>query len=263
MNDDLQLHKRHIQLDGVGNFRDIGGYKTDCGRQVQWGKLYRSASLYKASEADIKRITQDLGVRHVIDLRKERELDLEPHPQALLDQIEYHWLPINLDGTARDDIDRRLEEGSAASAFEGLLMDVNRAMVSEHKADIERWFNIVLSNDAPTLFHCTEGKDRTGFTAAVFLSALGVSREQIMADYLLTNTLNKKSIEERVKNSAVLSSFDVAISDLERLLAVDEDYLNAAFDQIDQDFGDVESYLDKALNIRHKDIDYLKARFLG
>ena len=95
-----------------------------------------------------------------------------------------------MDGTARDDVDRRLEVGTAASAFEGLLIDVNKAMVTDHQADMQRWFNILLEHDEPILFHCTEGKDRTGFTAAIFLSALGVD-DQVLADYLLTNLVHK------------------------------------------------------------------------
>ncbi len=254
--------ERLIELEGVGNFRDLGGYKTQCGKTVSTGKLFRSASLYKASDADVNRIANELGVRHIIDLRKQRELDLEPHPESLLDQVTYHWLPIELDGTARDDIDRRIEEGTAASAFEGLLIDVNKAMVSQHQKDIQRWFHILLDHEEPILFHCTEGKDRTGFTAAVFLSALGVDYDQVLADYLLTNLVHKYSIEERIKRSAVLSSFEVDVKDLERLLSVDKDYIDAAFEQIDKDFGSVEAYLENALEIDSAKLQSLKDKFL-
>jgi len=262
MDDIIQLEKRHKKLDSVGNFRDLGGYRAECGRTVKWGKLYRSATLFRATERDIATIAGDFGIRHIIDLRKASELELEPHPQRLLDQVEYHWLPINLEGTTRADIEQRLQESTAASAFEGLLIDVNRAMVREHSEDIARWFNIVLEKPQPILFHCTEGKDRTGFTAAMFLSALGVPREQIMHDYMLTNTVNKKSIEERVKNSEVLLSFSTDINALRRLLAVDETYINAAFDQIEQDYGNVLNYLEQALNISNSHIETLKQQYL-
>ena len=70
--------ERLIELEGVGNFRDLGGYKTACGRTVKPGQLFRSASLYQASAEDVEQITDSLGVRHIVDLRKQRELDLNP-----------------------------------------------------------------------------------------------------------------------------------------------------------------------------------------
>lgn len=258
----VSISERLVSLDGVGNFRDLGHYPAADGKTVKPGVLFRSATLFNSSDADLHTIINQIGIKHIVDLRKQRELDLEPHPQTLLDAVTYHWLPINLDGTAREDIDRRLSEGTAAEAFEGLLMDVNRAMVRDHAADMQRWFDILLSEEGPILFHCSEGKDRTGFTAALFLSALGVDFELIMQDYLLTNTVHKKSIEERVKNSKVLAAFDVDAKSLERLLAVDEDYLNAAFDQIHQDYGSVEQYLNEALSIDKAAIEQLKAKYL-
>lgn len=258
----VKISERLVELEGVGNFRDLGYYAAAGGKRVKPGVLYRSATLFNSSDADLDTILNSIGIKHVVDLRKQRELDLEPHPQSLLSAVTYHWLPINLDGTTREDIDRRLSEGTASAAFEGLLIDVNRAMVRDHKADIQRWFHILLNAEGPILFHCSEGKDRTGFTAAIFLSALGVSFDVIMEDYLLTNTVHKQSIEERVKNSKVLAAFDVDAKSLERLLAVDEDYLNAAFDQIHQDYGSVETYLSEALSIHNTDIEKLKSKYL-
>ena len=262
MTDIINLVRRHIPFENIGNFRDLGGYQTDCGREVKWGKVYRSATLFKANDDEINRILNQIGIRHIVDLRKDRELQLEPHPKQLLDKVNYHWLPFNLDGTTREDIDRRLREGSAAEAFEGLLIDVNRSMVTNHINDMKRWFHILLEHDEPILFHCTEGKDRTGFTAAIFLSALGVSREQIMQDYMLTNIVNRQSIEERVKKSEVLLSFDVDAKALECLLAVDEDYLNAAFNQIEKDFDNVANYLIEALSVDADKISRLKDRYV-
>ena len=262
MNDVVNLPERVLQLDAISNFRDLGGYETACGRKVQWGQLFRSATLTHATTKDIDTITADLGIKHIIDLRKQRELNLEPQPARLIEQIEYHWLPINLDGTAREDIDRRLAQGSAAEAFEGLLIDVNRNMVIQHQADVKRWFEIVLEADSPVLFHCTEGKDRTGFTAAIFLLALGVERDVVMQDYLLTNKTHRKSIEERIASSAVLSSLGVSNSDLERLLSVDEEYLTAAFEQIEQSYGDVSQYLEEALDFDADKLAKLKNKYL-
>ncbi|NRA40966.1 MAG: tyrosine-protein phosphatase [Pseudomonadales bacterium] len=263
MQDNLALSDRVVDLQSVSNFRDLGGYPTACGRSVKWGKLFRSATLTHASDQDIDTIVSQLGINHVIDLRKARELDLEPQPERLLAHIHYHWLPINLDGTTREDIDRRLAEGSAAEAFEGLLIDVNRNMVLQHQDDVKRWFDIVLHAETPILFHCTEGKDRTGFTAAIFLLAMGVEKDVVMQDYLLTNLTHRKSIAERIASSAVLSSFEVDAKDLERLLSVDEDYLNAGLAQIEQSYGSVSAYLEQALDIDAEKLALLKQKYLS
>ena len=254
--------RRWLQTQGINNLRDMGGYTTDCGKRLKWGLLFRSASLYRASDKDQNFLLEKLAIKDVIDLRKRREKDLEPEPKRLMSLVKYHSLAIAIDGTAKDDIDRRLQQTNACEAFEGLLIAANVQMASRHHNDIRQWFTILLENTGPFLFHCTEGKDRTGFTAAILLSALGVSHEQILYDYLLTNTVNQQSIEQRVARSRVLSSFNVAVEDLQRLLAADASYLNAAFNVIQENYGSVGTYLKQAIGLDARALEALKTKFL-
>jgi protein-tyrosine phosphatase len=254
---------RLLKMEAIRNLRDVGGYKTADSRFVAWGKIYRSASLFNATENDIAHLLQAVGIRHVIDFRNHSETVIEPSPQQLLDNIQYHWLPIAVEGTARDDIVRHLQqEHSGDEDFSSLLVEVNRRLVSDHQPDFAAWFRILVEHEPPFLFHCTEGKDRTGFAAALLLSVLGVSREEIFNDYLLTNIVNAESIEERIEKSRLLSSFQINTAQLKRLLMAHTDYLQAAFSVIEQEYGSIDHYLAEAMGLTEQDKKTLREKFL-
>lgn len=254
---------RVLNMEAVRNLRDVGGYKTVDGRMVAWGKIYRSASLFNATANDISHLLDTVGIRHVIDFRNLSETVIEPEPQQLLQHTQYHWLPIAVEGTTRDDIVRHLQqEYSGEEDFSSLLVEVNQRLVSDHQADFAAWFKILVQHEPPFLFHCTEGKDRTGFASALFLSALEVSREDILSDYLLTNIVNAESIEKRIEHSRLLSSFQVNTVQLKRLLMAHRDYLQAAFAIIDDKYGSMDNYFVQAIGLMPADRKILQEKFL-
>jgi protein-tyrosine phosphatase len=165
---------RRIELDGCFNLRDLGGYPTADGRSVRWRVLFRSDALHHLTRRDVDHFVGDLGIRDVLDLRSTAELEaegrglLEAQPQAA-----FHHLPL---------FDALLPEGPARA--ESLtLADRYFQMAEFAKESIARVVTTLAESDAPAVYHCAAGKDRTGVISAVLLGVLGVRKEIIVADY--------------------------------------------------------------------------------
>ncbi|GAA0682770.1 hypothetical protein GCM10010193_40670 [Kitasatospora atroaurantiaca] len=170
------------------NFRDLGGYRTEDGRTVRWGRLYRSDSLAKLEGEDWERFLS-LGVRTVIDLRYPWEIEQKGRvPETA--GLGYHNLSIEhrpYDQAALGpDVDtaRYLAERYAEVALDG-VKELGRALELIASAD-----------SGPLVFHCASGKDRTGIVAALVLALLGVSEEDIIADFALTGLATARLVAD-------------------------------------------------------------------
>ncbi|NND69886.1 MAG: tyrosine-protein phosphatase, partial [Halioglobus sp.] len=178
---------RHLNFEGIDNFRDLGGYPTESGATVKWGVLYRSGMLAEASRADLEGLKR-LQLSHLIDFRS--AMEKEEEPDRLPENHAFSVVEIpTLDGgddTVATDIMRRIEEGD----FDGfdpnaLMLDANRAFATDFLPEYTKFFQTVLAADgAPILWHCTAGKDRAGFAAAALLRVLGVPLDVIVRDYM-------------------------------------------------------------------------------
>jgi protein-tyrosine phosphatase len=164
---------RLIPLTGAFNFRDLGGYQSGLGGQVQWRRLFRADNLSTLTEGDQKALT-DLSITTVIDLRTQREVD--QGRIAASEAYAYHHLPMA--DVLPDTTDARWASPEyVASRYRGMLSDATVRQTLAIAADPASY---------PLVFHCAAGKDRTGIVAAIMLSLLEVSREDIVADYMLT-----------------------------------------------------------------------------
>jgi protein-tyrosine phosphatase len=170
-NDDMP--SRLIPLTGAFNFRDLGGYQSRLGGRVLWRRIFRSDNLATLTEDDQKVLT-DLSIATVIDLRTQAEVD---HGRiAVSEAYAYHHLPMA--DVLPDTTDARWSsEEYVAARYRGMLADECVRSVLSIAADPRSY---------PLVFHCAAGKDRTGIVAAIILSLLEVSREDITADYMLT-----------------------------------------------------------------------------
>ena len=260
-----ETHQRLMTMDSVRNFRDLGGYQTGDGRSLRWGQIYRSAGLHEASDNDIDFIFKQLGINQVIDLRNQSERSHDVEPEAVTSNTFAQYTPIDIlvVGTARDDLVAMLNSDEPEKQdFAALLQRVNEQLALEHQQDMKQWFDILLSQTGPFLFHCTEGKDRTGFAAAMLLSVLGVDRQTIYEDYLLTNAANAGDIEQRINKAFAGSLFQVSRQQLRQLLMVEKAYLQAGFEAIERDYGNIDVYLEKALNLTADKRQLLRDKFL-
>ncbi|MBD0273525.1 MAG: tyrosine-protein phosphatase [Acetobacteraceae bacterium] len=191
--EDKEALPRVVALQGCSNLRDLGGYRAADGRRVRFGRVFRSASLAALTDADLSAFAAT-GIRTVCDLRGEREAARAPSrlPAAGPGAPEVVRLPIEprVGASLRDLLAR--EEATGEDTYE-LLRAAYAAYATDHLPRYRALFDLLLREERlPLLFHCSAGKDRTGFGAALLLTALGVPRETAIADYLATNRIWKR-----------------------------------------------------------------------
>ncbi|MFD6221822.1 tyrosine-protein phosphatase [Nocardia asteroides] len=224
---------RLLGLSGVQNARDAGGYRTVDGHQVRTGLVFRTGALDKATPEDLARLSA-LGVRVVDDLRTGYERNLAPDR-----------LPAGAVGHSYDVIGQAPPLILAGALFGGEGM--YRAFITapganEAFAAVLR--DIIAADGAGVLYHCSAGKDRTGWTSAVLLTLLGVDRATVTADYLASNAY---------RNAAPADPLN----------GVQQSWLDAAFDQANQSYGSFDGYVRDGLGLSDADITALRAALLS
>jgi protein-tyrosine phosphatase len=180
--------QRLIALDGCLNFRDLGGYPTEDGRRVRWRQLFRSDALHLLSPTDIAHLRNELCIGDVIDLRSTSEVEADGRGALAEQPIRFHHLPL-FDG------DTRIRGEERAAAY--TLADRYFLLAEYAKGPIANVITVLAQADAPAVYHCAAGKDRTGVISAVLLSLLGVRDDVIVADYAATQD-NIDAIIERL-----------------------------------------------------------------
>ena len=238
-----------LRLKGAPNFRDLGGYLTTDGRRVRRGKLFRSEGLNQLEAEDYAALN-DLGIRLICDLRSDFERERKPTvwPSYLLPKTLV--MDVNADLRAgKSDLWGMLREDPTERGVLALMMHVYRFVPEALGKHLGNFFNAVTDEEQlPLILHCSAGKDRTGVLSAVLLTALGVPRETVIADYMKTNEyrdavkLKKKVIELMLPILGTAPPDDV----VEIMAGVHADYLNASFDAIDTQYGSIERYLESA-----------------
>lgn len=253
---------RILNLDGVNNFRDYGGYSVAGGGRVKSGLLWRSAQHGDASGPDLDAINR-LGITHVIDLRGPSEREAKPclrHDDFAANVWTYPEETAGLalhteaaNGVLTADDARaamlRLYEGIA---FRGNLVPM-----------LKLYLELLRRDEGPSLVHCVAGKDRTGFAVAVLQRILGVHLDDVMADYLLTNTAS--NLDERVASGAFKDMPRYAAFDAEAIRAlwgVEAAYLQATLDSIEARYSSFDAYLADVLEIDQAAQDELRRIFL-
>jgi protein-tyrosine phosphatase len=170
---------RRIPLERAFNFRDLGGYGATDGRTVRWGLLYRADGIHRIEGADLARVAS-LGIRTVLDLRTRGELDDHGRLPAEVIDASYQHLPLLEQVWDRDVV---TAERDAVEFLAGRYLE----MLDLGESSIVSAFTTICDAEClPLVFHCSAGKDRTGVLAAVLLSVLGVSDDDIAADYALS-----------------------------------------------------------------------------
>jgi len=253
---------RVLGFDGIHNFRDYGGYPARAGR-LKRGMLWRSGQHAGASAADLARV-RALGIATVIDLRGDSERAAFPclrHPDFAGDVLFELGETASMQGqaahaeaadrirTAADARDRmiRLYQGMA---FRGVLTGTWRL-----------YGQALASRDHPSLIHCLAGKDRTGVGVALIHHLLGVHHDDILADYLLTNSAG--DVEARIAAQARdLADMGLSEAAMRVVLGVDAVYLDAAFAAICDSHGSIAAYADAVLGIDAARIAAIEARLI-
>jgi protein-tyrosine phosphatase len=241
-------------MEGAPNFRDLGAYPSENGKHTVSRKIFRSQMLAQLSDSDMAKM-KEWGVRTVIDFRGDAEVSEKP--SRLPEGVKMIRLPVDLGRNDTLQLMQQLMSGSLDSArCVAFMQEANRRFVTEFIPQYRAFFDILLQAESyPAVFHCTEGKDRTGFAAAMLLSALGVDWDTVMADYLLTN--------QCLKPPAPAPQLpEQAISALRQMRGVQPSYLNAAKEEIIKRYGSIDNYLYQALNVGEAEKDRLKQYLL-
>jgi protein-tyrosine phosphatase len=245
-----RLAERLVPLDGAMNFRDVGGYETSDGRFVRWGKIYRSAALSGLTPQDLEKI-RNLDIRYVYDLRSVGERRDEPtrwpDTGATMASLDY-----DMDISA---FMAAFADGPTPDKVRAAMTSFYPAVVDSHKSQFRAIFAELLEgDDGAILYHCSAGKDRTGVQTALILSALGVPRETVIQDFLLSNQHHKMS-----GDAGPMAGMPPEV--LEVLGGVERPYLEAFFAEIDRRYGGVEGYLAVELEVDAADIQRLRALY--
>ena len=224
-----------VELAGVSNLRDLGGYRTASGRIVRRGLVFRSAALAKLTEADIE-VVDALGLRTICDFRGVEESRRAPTP---LTGPRIVALPIEptVGAGLRDILDTKEATGDALQAV------LERAYVAYALSSVPQYrtlLDMVIDGGTPLLFHCSAGKDRTGFGAALLLTALGVPWEAVVADFTATNVLWRRD---------TVPSGDLPPEIRETLLRAEPAFLTASFESARRQYGSIDAFLAEAFGL--------------
>lgn len=248
------------------NTRDLGALMTMDGRHIIPRKLLRSGHLYHCSEWDKETLLESYRLTAVIDLRNLAEQ--KRMPDEVLEGVSYHH--VNL---LEDRIPGVTFEESVLSFLmdyhgdpETMMYGVYKKMVHDPfmQKQMARFLDLLLhQEDGAVLFHDNYGTDRVGICTALLLSALGVPKKTIMADYMKTNSYLEKEEEALIRQLESRTIVDSRVlGNVKSLFEIKEIYLKSAYEQIEKEYGSIDYYLKKALLLTQKSQEQLKEKYL-
>lgn len=267
-------NKHSIGLTSVSNARELGGYKTKDGRTVKFGKLLRTGELTDLSAADQKKLEQKYHVKKIVDFRSNRNILMDGQDPELKNATRAHYpysSTLNLLLTSQGlelgkgvlvDITRQGYNGNLTDSY---FMEGYKTMYvsSDGIAMFRGFFHELLDANGDTvLWHCVSGKDRTGNATAMLLYVLGVDRETIIQDFLLSNGYLKEDRQETYDMVYRLTNNKTIAKDIARKDAVRRSWIEASFETIETQYGSVDNFLHKVIGLSKKDIQKLQKAYL-
>jgi protein-tyrosine phosphatase len=239
-------------LQGVVNFRDLGGYATADGRFTRWGLVFRSDGLADLTDADVD-VLSGVGLRTICDLRSDSERLSKPNRTLVGAAAQTHaigFMPHRGDELLAD-----TKAGTISVAeIESRVREIYRRFVLDRCGTFARLLELLDTEPLPMLIHCTSGRDRTGFGSAVLLMALGVPRPTIQEDYALSNDY-RRDLTFQIGGG-------VTPEVMETLTHAHPDYLAGSFMAIDERWGSDAAYLRVALGLSDERRNRLQQKLL-
>ena len=272
------MQDRILDIDGTLNFRDLGGYQTEDGRTVQWNRLYRSAQLDRLSAKGIKQ-TAALGIKTVVDLRFSHESAKYPTiPAAVPDAQMMSWHQAQVADSEKRSKDMQsswessLDSHDPKKVKDAMRLNYPQKLYS-HAAIYREMLLRLAKSKTPLLFHCAAGKDRTGVAAALILSLLGVSYQQIIEDYLLTQQQLEGRIDEWIAGGAGAQGvkenqdFQSSLKEypaqvIKPIFAADITYIETLLEYVSEKYGNFAEYANSQLGLNDGVIQQLRQHLL-
>jgi protein-tyrosine phosphatase len=252
------------------NLRDLGGATAEARRAIRPGRIFRSPALALASSGDLSRLAA-LGLRTVVDLRSDEERERAPEAQLLPDGTAYVVADVNGPDVSRSPMwqlhalrsaeERRaaFASGRAEAGFEAKFRDFATGERPRRALGL-LMASLAAPGGLPAVFHCSTGKDRTGWAAAVLLTYLGVGEGAVMADFLAGNdairTLMQPAVDRHVADGG-------RPDDLDALIGVRPSYLRAGLDEVTRAHGTMEAYVERWLGLGSRAGERLRMELLA
>ncbi len=245
-------YERVIHLEGTSNTRDIGGYQTSDLRTLRWRQIIRSENLSRLTASDFQKL-EEIGVKTVIDLRTDREHDQSPTVWLGDNPPRFFHFPI---GDAQNDwfkAQRRMMKRQRFKEEQSLehMIDGYRMIAEVGPPSFQKLMELVLDqSNWPILIHCNAGKDRAGVAVTLIMEALGVDRETIMEEFLLTNEISRAEekaifLAKKSKNSGSVMKFgrSPSASAWFPIVGVQPEMLEAFYASVDEQYGSMDALL--------------------
>ena len=258
---------RVLPLEGGRNFRDLGGYETEDGRTVRWGRIYRSGVMSGLTSADYDYLS-GLGIKVICDFRTAGERTSEPTDWQA-GPIDYLTFP---DPEAAD-------QASFMTVFR--QPDVTPEQVSQAMAEgysqiardqvpaYREMFDRLAAGEIPLAFNCSAGKDRTGIGAALILTALGVPRDTVLADYALSEKvvdymadMHDNASEDAAEDNPYAFLAQLPPELVAPLMRSDPLYLETAFADIEAEYGSVRAFLREEVDVTDEEVEAIRSELL-
>jgi protein-tyrosine phosphatase len=253
------------------NLRDLGGYETVDGRQVAYGVLLRGGHMADLIAAETAMLA-DLGLATIVDLRRPDEIEVRPTP--VLDGVTNVNYSVSDPDNSFAVAVNNITDPTAAANVGDAGVAYYRDLVATKLPLFRPVFDAIVGDGRrPVLFHCTAGKDRTGFVAATLLELLGVPSDVIMADYLLTNEVRAQALAGRLEvvraERAIARGIepegvpDYEMDAIRRLMFVEEAFLAATYDEVQRRYGTWPAMAEQALGLDQATVERFRDQVLG
>lgn len=266
--DPLHLRDAHVlTMEGIENFRDIGGYQTWDGQVLRWGNVFRCGHLMEMTVADGEQL-DPLEIGAIFDLRTPAERKMFPTAWTCSQQPEIFKIDLHSeDEDPKADLFQQILDGNISrDEVEAHMLDDYARMPFDFAPMLKQMFDYLLQPDAGAMVvHCTAGKDRTGLVIALLQASLGVTSDAISEDYLLSN----EGFASREKLEHIVESFghsmeqaDLRMEVLRPLIVVDTFYLKAALNAIEERAGSMQAYFENTLALSVEQQQALRKKML-
>lgn len=272
------IGERTLPVEGMNNLRDMGGYQAEGGKTVKWGMLYRSDHIYNATDAGVAYLKK-LNINTIIDYRSDEEISKYPN-KTIDEEIKIYQLdPVahaaelsaqftsskeNEDINLINKIIEQKEKGALVNQADVVLEQYRTFANKENsKEAFGQMLVATASPDAPAVIqHCRGGKDRTGFGAMLVLGILGVKKEDLVKDYMLTEKNRQERNRVKMEGYKKLTDDKVVLDHLYSFIDTRSEFIAISIDTITEKYGSIEKYVIEELGITRAMIDAMKAIYL-